>query len=441
MDELEVSKIFGAGCAALLAFVGLGQLGKMTVSMHELDEPAYIIEIASAEDEGEVEIVERMPIGQLMALASVDEGAKVFNKCSACHKADAGASNGVGPQLHAVVGREIGGVDGYSYSNVLAEMGGVWDFAALDGFLEDPKGWAPGTKMGFKGISKEEDRASVIAWLNEQSPSPLPMPAVEEESAEAPAAEEAPVEVAAVEEAPAVEAEAEVVAEEVEMAEAAKDDDVEVKTARTEEEKAQRVGEGLENVTVPESSLAEIESDAPAEAKAEEVAEVKTEEAAIEEEKPEAVEMAMAEPEAAEPAAAEEAEPVAEEAAAPAAAQVAAAGIPAFMAGVDASKGKKVFNRCKACHKVDAGAGNGVGPNLHGVVGRDIAALGDFKYSDALMGKDGAWDFEALNGFLEKPKDWAPGTKMSYGGLRKEEDRAALIAWLNEQSDNPLPLE
>jgi cytochrome c len=70
----------------------------------------------------------------------------------------------------------------------------------------------------------------------------------------------------------------------------------------------------------------------------------------------------------------------------------------------------------------------------------DIAAIDGFKYSDALKGKDGKWDVEALNAFLEKPKEWAPGTKMAFAGLRKEEDRASIIAWLNEQSDAPLDL-
>jgi len=111
-----------------------------------------------------------------------------------------------------------------------------------------------------------------------------------------------------------------------------------------------------------------------------------------------------------------------------------------FMIGADAAAGAKVFRKCKACHRVEADGGNGVGPNLHGVVGRVIASHDGFNYSDALKGKDGAWTYEQLNAFLTKPKDWAPGTKMAFPGLRKDADRANVIAYLNEQSDEPLPL-
>ncbi len=178
MDELEVSKIFGAGCAALLAFVGFGQLGAAVVGVDQLDEPAYVIEIAEDDGHGggEAEVAEAMPIGEVMAMAEMDLGPKVFKKCSACHKITDGNAHGVGPDLYGIVGRKIAGVDGFSYSDALMAKEGPWDFAALDGFLEAPKTWAKGTKMSFKGLSKPEDRASVIAWLNEQSDEPLPLP-------------------------------------------------------------------------------------------------------------------------------------------------------------------------------------------------------------------------------------------------------------------------
>ncbi|WP_417249682.1 c-type cytochrome [Celeribacter sp.] len=98
------------------------------------------------------------------------------------------------------------------------------------------------------------------------------------------------------------------------------------------------------------------------------------------------------------------------------------------LATADAGKGERVFGKCKACHKLDGS--NGTGPHLDGVVDRDIAAVGDFSYSDALTGLEGAWDAEALNGFLTNPKDYAPGTKMSFAGLKKIEDRANLVAYL-----------
>ncbi|RLJ51811.1 cytochrome c [Litoreibacter meonggei] len=101
----------------------------------------------------------------------------------------------------------------------------------------------------------------------------------------------------------------------------------------------------------------------------------------------------------------------------------------AVMAEADAEKGSKVFSKCKACHKLEDGA-NGTGPHLYGVVGRDVAAVGDFGYSDVLSGNGGAWTPEELQAFLENPKAYAPGTKMSFAGLKKIDDRANLIAYL-----------
>jgi cytochrome c len=108
---------------------------------------------------------------------------------------------------------------------------------------------------------------------------------------------------------------------------------------------------------------------------------------------------------------------------------------PAFaevFAVADAAAGEKVWSKCRACHKVDGS--DGVGPHLNGVVGRAIAASAGFGYSDALAGKAGeVWTPENLEAFLTNPKGWAPGTKMSFAGLPKVEERANLIAWLATQ--------
>lgn len=96
-------------------------------------------------------------------------------------------------------------------------------------------------------------------------------------------------------------------------------------------------------------------------------------------------------------------------------------------AAADATAGEKVFGKCKACHKLDGT--DGTGPHLNGVVGRAIAT-GSFGYSDALKGLGGNWEPERLNDFLTGPKGYAPGTKMSFAGLPKAEDRANLIAYL-----------
>ncbi len=106
----------------------------------------------------------------------------------------------------------------------------------------------------------------------------------------------------------------------------------------------------------------------------------------------------------------------------------------------DLSHGEKVFKKCAACHSINSGGGNKIGPALYNVVGRQIGGLSDYKYSKALVEYGKNWNFKELNGFLLKPKDWIKGTKMAYAGLRKEKDRASVILYLNKNSDNPLPL-
>ena len=114
--------------------------------------------------------------------------------------------------------------------------------------------------------------------------------------------------------------------------------------------------------------------------------------------------------------------------------------IAALMAMGDIATGEKVFKKCAACHSIVKGGKNAIGPALYNVVGRKVGAVEEYKYSKALAAYDKKWTFEELNGFLEKPAKYIKGTKMAYAGLRKESDRASVIKYLNENSDNPLPL-
>lgn len=105
----------------------------------------------------------------------------------------------------------------------------------------------------------------------------------------------------------------------------------------------------------------------------------------------------------------------------------------AAFADGDADKGKKVFNKCKACHAVGEGAKNKVGPQLNGIIGRTAAQDEDFKYSKAMIekGEEGlVWDDESLSAYLTKPKDFVPGTKMSFPGLKKEDEIENILAYL-----------
>ena len=114
--------------------------------------------------------------------------------------------------------------------------------------------------------------------------------------------------------------------------------------------------------------------------------------------------------------------------------------IAALMAMGDLAVGEKVFKKCAACHSIVKGGKNNIGPALYNVVGRQVGIINDYKYSKALSGYGKEWTFEELNGYLIKPAKWIKGTKMAFAGLRKEKDRASVILYLNQNSDNPLPL-
>ena len=114
--------------------------------------------------------------------------------------------------------------------------------------------------------------------------------------------------------------------------------------------------------------------------------------------------------------------------------------IAALMALGELAVGEKVFKKCAACHSIVKGGKNNIGPALYNVVGRQTGVVNDYKYSKAVSGYGKQWTYEELNGYLTKPAKWIKGTKMAFAGLRKEKDRASVILYLNQNSDNPLPL-
>ncbi len=114
--------------------------------------------------------------------------------------------------------------------------------------------------------------------------------------------------------------------------------------------------------------------------------------------------------------------------------------LPVLLAAADPADGEGGFRACAACHTPEEGGANRVGPNLWDVIGRDIASHEGFNYSDALSAMDGPWTYENMFAFLERPQEWAPGTSMSYAGIRDPEDRAAMVAYLRSLSSDPAPL-
>jgi len=114
--------------------------------------------------------------------------------------------------------------------------------------------------------------------------------------------------------------------------------------------------------------------------------------------------------------------------------------IMAMFASTNAAEGAKVFKKCAACHSINEGGSNKIGPALWGVLGRSAGSVPDYKYSKAMTSYGKNWSFEEMNGFLIKPKDWIKGTKMSFAGLKNAKERAAVILYMNENTNNPLPL-
>lgn len=115
--------------------------------------------------------------------------------------------------------------------------------------------------------------------------------------------------------------------------------------------------------------------------------------------------------------------------------------VDALLAAADVAAGEKLVKKCTACHSLDQGGGHKIGPNLWNLVNRPIGTADGFSFSAALAGMgDKAWDYAMLNGFLFKPKAMIDGTKMNFGGLKKVEQRANLIAYLRTLSDSPAPL-
>ena len=164
--------------AGWVLFAGIVALGGSIVTgeVFHAERPekmGYPIEGVVLEGEGGAEA--EKPID--FSVADATKGEQVFKKCAACHNADKGGANALGPNLWAASASRIGHVAGFAYSDALKGKPGNWDFASMSDWLANPKKYAPGTKMTFAGLSNPQDRADVIAFLNAHSDAPHPLPA------------------------------------------------------------------------------------------------------------------------------------------------------------------------------------------------------------------------------------------------------------------------
>lgn len=189
MNAFEINKIIGAVLGALVFVMGLSVLSDLIFDEHPLDELAYGVDAppdTSAENEaGESEPEEAFSV--LLASADPVAGENSVAVCAACHSFDDGGPNGIGPALYNVVGREIAGVADFGYSNALVTHGEgkTWSYEELNGFLENPQGWVPGTTMSYAGVKDAKERANLVAYLRSISPDAPPLPEVPEATEEA----------------------------------------------------------------------------------------------------------------------------------------------------------------------------------------------------------------------------------------------------------------
>ena len=175
MDSFEINKIFAAIIVTVLLVLGINKVSDVIFHVEKPDVEGYKVEVkvvstSQANEESQIDI------SALLALGTVENGKKVFKKCAACHSINAGGGNKIGPKLWNVMFRPVGSIADYKYSKALSTYGKEWTWEEMNGFLIKPAKWIKGNKMGFAGLKKEEDRASIMLYLNENSNNPKTLP-------------------------------------------------------------------------------------------------------------------------------------------------------------------------------------------------------------------------------------------------------------------------
>ncbi len=181
MDSFEVNKVAGGVLGTLLATMGLGLFAGWLYSPGEPAKPGYDLPMAAAETAGTGDsktAAPAKPLPVLLASASVEKGASLAKACGACHNFEKGAAAKVGPPLWGVLGRPVGSVQGFNYSEAIKGKGGDWTLDKINAFITSPKGYAPGTKMTYAGEDDPQKRADILDYIHTLSDSPQPLPAV-----------------------------------------------------------------------------------------------------------------------------------------------------------------------------------------------------------------------------------------------------------------------
>ena len=175
MKTIEINKIITAILVTILVVFGIGKVSDIIFDKDDKNIVAYKVEApegqsVKASSESKVDMT------TLLAMGDIAHGEKQFKKCKACHSIKQGGGNKIGPKLWNVMFRPVGSVTDYKYSKALSDYKKDWSWEEMNGFLIKPSTWIKGNKMGFAGLKKEKDRASVILYLNQMSDNPKPLP-------------------------------------------------------------------------------------------------------------------------------------------------------------------------------------------------------------------------------------------------------------------------
>jgi len=176
MDSFEINKIVAAVLVVFLVVFGIGKISDVVFHVEKPTTSAYKIEVSKASASQDSNTDQAVDIAALLAMGNLDDGKKVWKKCSACHSITKGGKNKIGPALYNVLGRNVAVLGDYKYSKALTSYGKSWTFEEMNGFLSKPQAYIKGTKMAFAGLKKEKDRASIILFMNQNSDNPLPLP-------------------------------------------------------------------------------------------------------------------------------------------------------------------------------------------------------------------------------------------------------------------------
>jgi len=412
----DLNKVFAAILlAALIAMLSAFIARLLMPTEHEMTTVHY--PVPQSEEEPKDTTAEKKPEGPepitpLLASADPAKGQDQFRACQACHVAAEGGGHRVGPNLWNVVMSDIARHDDFNYSSTLSDMEGAWTYARLNQFIANPQGYAPGTRMTYGGLKKTQDRANLIAWLRTQSNDPAPLPEVGDASVEGTESTQAG-------------------ATERDNGQAAAGGEGIQQPAETgQSDVAETGGTETGGTETAGGVTTETAGDRPSEASGT----AGTETGATDTAGGEATETSGGGASAAsETAGTETGDQSGQQAGS-------LSPLEQRLVSADAEAGKSEFRACQACHVNDQSGRHRIGPNLRDVVMSDIARHDDFRYSSALSSKEGVWTYEKLDSFIQNPRGFAPGTRMTFGGLKDDQARANLIAWLRTQSDNPAPL-